>query len=207
MEEVRRLRLEKGWNQNELAFHADLASSVISLVETGKREPNAATLRKLANALGVEIPDLFRRSESPKGPAPRPLDDQADGGRHGELDEIQVYREMQERLLVEWEEDLSRWEEKFPKGNRPQVFDYGKLVGWAWVVVRAIERYKLSARRDSGLAQRAEVTDTLGRMENVKQAVLCLLKRVSESKTDAEFREVLEANDMVAILNNADSDV
>jgi transcriptional regulator with XRE-family HTH domain len=72
MEEVRRLRLEKGWNQNELAFHADLAPSVISLVETGKREPNATTLRKLADALGVDIPDLFRGPEAPKEPRPSP---------------------------------------------------------------------------------------------------------------------------------------
>jgi transcriptional regulator with XRE-family HTH domain len=71
MEEVRRLRQEKGWNQNELAFHADLAPSVISLLETGKREPNATTLRKLAKALGVEIPDLFERADSPKTAAPR----------------------------------------------------------------------------------------------------------------------------------------
>ncbi len=70
MEEVRRLRLEKGWNQNELAFHADLAPSVISLVETGRREPNATTLRKLAEALDVEIPDLFGRAEAPKTQAP-----------------------------------------------------------------------------------------------------------------------------------------
>src|SRR5215218_5068614 len=70
MEAVRRLRLEKGWNQNELAFYADLAPSVISLVETGRREPNATTLRKLAQALGVEIPDLFERSDSPKAPRP-----------------------------------------------------------------------------------------------------------------------------------------
>jgi transcriptional regulator with XRE-family HTH domain len=66
MYEVRRLRLEKEWNQNELAFHADLAPSVISQIETGKREPSATTLRKLADALGVDIPDLF----SPKAPAP-----------------------------------------------------------------------------------------------------------------------------------------
>jgi transcriptional regulator with XRE-family HTH domain len=71
MEEVRRLRQEKGWNQNELAFHADLAPSVISLLETGKREPNATTLRKLAKALGVEIPDLFGRADSPKAAALR----------------------------------------------------------------------------------------------------------------------------------------
>ncbi|CAA9455845.1 MAG: hypothetical protein AVDCRST_MAG01-01-5178 [uncultured Rubrobacteraceae bacterium] len=66
MEEVRRLRLAKGWNQNELAFHADLAPSVISLLETGKREPNATTLRKLAEALEVRIPDLFEDSGSGK---------------------------------------------------------------------------------------------------------------------------------------------
>ncbi len=71
MEEVRRLRLEKGWNQNELAFHADLAPSVISLVETGSRDPNATTLRKLAKALDVEIPDLFERGDIQKAPAPR----------------------------------------------------------------------------------------------------------------------------------------
>ncbi|MBA3472109.1 MAG: helix-turn-helix transcriptional regulator [Rubrobacter sp.] len=63
---VRQLRLEKGWNQNELAFHADLAPSVISQVETGKREPSATSLRKLANALGVDVPDLFERDNFPK---------------------------------------------------------------------------------------------------------------------------------------------
>ena len=67
MDEVRRLRLEKGWSQNELAYHAKLAPSVISLIETGKRDPNATTLRKLANALEVRIPDLFEESGSGKG--------------------------------------------------------------------------------------------------------------------------------------------
>lgn len=66
MDEVRRLRLEKGWSQNELAYHAKLAPSVISLIETGKRDPNATTLRKLAGALEVRIPDLFGESGSGK---------------------------------------------------------------------------------------------------------------------------------------------
>lgn len=66
MDEVRRLRLEKGWSQNELAYHAKLAPSVISLIETGKRDPNATTLRKLADALDVRIPDLFEDSDSGK---------------------------------------------------------------------------------------------------------------------------------------------
>jgi transcriptional regulator with XRE-family HTH domain len=66
VDEVRRLRLEKGWSQNELAYHAKLAPSVISLIETGKREPNATTLRKIAGALEVRIPDLFEESGSGK---------------------------------------------------------------------------------------------------------------------------------------------
>jgi transcriptional regulator with XRE-family HTH domain len=66
MEQVRRLRLEKGWSQNELAYHAKLAPSVISLIETGKRDPNATTLRKLAEALEVRVPDLFEDSDSGK---------------------------------------------------------------------------------------------------------------------------------------------
>jgi transcriptional regulator with XRE-family HTH domain len=66
VDEVRRLRLEKGWSQNELAYHAKLAPSVISLIETGKRDPNATTLRKLASALEVRIPDLFEESGSGK---------------------------------------------------------------------------------------------------------------------------------------------
>jgi transcriptional regulator with XRE-family HTH domain len=66
VDEVRRLRLEKGWSQNELAYHAKLAPSVISLIETGKRNPNATTLRKLADALDVRIPDLFEESGSGK---------------------------------------------------------------------------------------------------------------------------------------------
>ena len=68
VDEVRRLRREKGWNQNELAYHAKLAPSVISLIETGKREPNATTLRKLADALEVRIPDLFEEGGSGKAP-------------------------------------------------------------------------------------------------------------------------------------------
>jgi transcriptional regulator with XRE-family HTH domain len=71
--EVKRLRQAREWNQTELAYHAGLAPSVISQIENGKRDPSARTLRKLAEALGVEVGDLF-----PKGPAPQPsLEDSA----------------------------------------------------------------------------------------------------------------------------------
>jgi transcriptional regulator with XRE-family HTH domain len=65
--EVRRLRETKGWGQTKLAAAADMAVSGISQIENGKRNPNSATLIKLARALGVEVADLF-----PKGQASLP---------------------------------------------------------------------------------------------------------------------------------------
>ncbi len=73
MLEVKRLRQAREWNQTELAYHAGLAPSVISQIENGKRDPSARTLRKLADALKVDVADLF-----PKGQAPLPLEE---GGR------------------------------------------------------------------------------------------------------------------------------
>ncbi len=73
MLDVKRLRQAREWNQTELAYHAGLAPSVISQIENGKRDPSARTLRKLAEALEVDVADLF-----PKGQAPLPLEE---GGR------------------------------------------------------------------------------------------------------------------------------
>src|SRR5215204_4681306 len=77
MEEVRRLRQEKGWNQTELAFHAGLAPSVISQIENGKRDPSAGTLKKLASALGVSVGELFPG----KAQAPLPFEEEPEKRR------------------------------------------------------------------------------------------------------------------------------
>jgi transcriptional regulator with XRE-family HTH domain len=68
--EIRRLREAKGWGQTKLAAAADMAVSGVSQIENGHRNPNSATLIKLAGALGVEVADLF-----PKGQAPLPLEE------------------------------------------------------------------------------------------------------------------------------------
>ena len=53
--EIRRLREAKGWGQTKLAAAADMAVSGVSQIENGHRNPNSATLIKLAGALGVEV--------------------------------------------------------------------------------------------------------------------------------------------------------
>jgi transcriptional regulator with XRE-family HTH domain len=57
--EVRRLREAKGWSQAKLAAETGMAVSGISQIENDRRNPNSATLTKLARALEVEVADLF----------------------------------------------------------------------------------------------------------------------------------------------------
>ena len=66
--EVRRLREERGWGQAKLAVEAGMAVSGVSQIENGKRNPNSATLTKLARALGVEVGDLFPKAEAAEVP-------------------------------------------------------------------------------------------------------------------------------------------
>jgi len=107
VDEVRRLRLEKGWSQNELAYHAKLAPSVISLIETGKREPNATTLRKLSEALEVRIPDLFEESGSGKARRRSSLEPSLFNGNEDErrLRYLRGWRAFVHGLARRWERD------------------------------------------------------------------------------------------------------
>ena len=64
-EEVRRLREERQWSQPRLAVESGIAVSGISLIENGRRNPNAGTLTRLADALGVEVGDFFPKAKAP----------------------------------------------------------------------------------------------------------------------------------------------
>jgi len=50
---VRRLRSEKGWSQERLAFEADVHRTYVSDIERAKRNATATMLEKLAKPLGV----------------------------------------------------------------------------------------------------------------------------------------------------------
>lgn len=57
---VRRLRLEKGLSQGELAKLCDLPQPRISDVEAGRRDRRLGTVSTIANALGVPVDVLVR---------------------------------------------------------------------------------------------------------------------------------------------------
>jgi transcriptional regulator with XRE-family HTH domain len=63
--QVKRLREAKGWSQTRLAVEAEMSVSGISMIENGHRNLSTVSLAKLADALGVEVRDLFPLEQAP----------------------------------------------------------------------------------------------------------------------------------------------
>jgi transcriptional regulator with XRE-family HTH domain len=61
MEEIRRIRKERGLTQRGLAAASGVDQATISMAESGKRRPHLETLERLADALGVEVGDFFQK--------------------------------------------------------------------------------------------------------------------------------------------------
>jgi transcriptional regulator with XRE-family HTH domain len=58
---LRRLRAEKGWTQEELAFRAKVDRSYISQLESGTYSASVTMLGKLATALRVDASEFLKR--------------------------------------------------------------------------------------------------------------------------------------------------
>lgn len=56
---IRRLRQEAGWSQEELGDRAGIDRTYVSGVERGVRNPTLTVLERFAVALGVDAADLF----------------------------------------------------------------------------------------------------------------------------------------------------
>jgi transcriptional regulator with XRE-family HTH domain len=57
---LRRLRRQRALSQQDLLRMTGVAQATLSDLETGKRGARASTLRKLAEALGVEPKELMK---------------------------------------------------------------------------------------------------------------------------------------------------
>lgn len=66
---IKELRKEKKMTQAELAAHAEISRSYLADVEAGRYNPSLDTLTRLAQALGIEVPVLFKGDTGqPAGP-------------------------------------------------------------------------------------------------------------------------------------------
>jgi transcriptional regulator with XRE-family HTH domain len=68
---VKEIRRRKGWSQKDLAEESGVGQDTISGIESGRHEPRPSTLRKLADALDVEVADFFKEPAFPLADAPR----------------------------------------------------------------------------------------------------------------------------------------
>jgi transcriptional regulator with XRE-family HTH domain len=56
---LKRLRVARGWTQQEVADRAGVTDAYIAMIETGVRHsPSLAVLRRLAKTLGVPVATL-----------------------------------------------------------------------------------------------------------------------------------------------------
>ena len=57
---VRRLRTDKGWSQEDYADRAGIHRTYVSDIERGARNPTITVVEKLARPLGVSAGDLMK---------------------------------------------------------------------------------------------------------------------------------------------------
>jgi transcriptional regulator with XRE-family HTH domain len=57
---IRNIRTLKGWTQQELGNQADVNYKFIGEIERGQQNPSFNVLVKIASALEIELPELFR---------------------------------------------------------------------------------------------------------------------------------------------------
>jgi transcriptional regulator with XRE-family HTH domain len=57
---IRTLRTQNGWTQEELGDRADINYKFLGEIERGQQNPSFGILTKIASALRVDLPELFR---------------------------------------------------------------------------------------------------------------------------------------------------
>ena len=95
-ERIRALRKERKLNQDQLAELASLNRVTVAKYESGRVEPGAQALARIADALDVSVDVLLGRSEEPPDQTRRPITDEAKIVSGG-LDKLS--KEERERVL------------------------------------------------------------------------------------------------------------
>lgn len=171
-ERLRRLRLGKDWTQNVLGYHAGRAPSVISQVETGKREPELSTVKALAGALGIDWKYLLLGDETPKAEAPNA---NASPGQLNGVAQAEAWRGYIERCARRWERML--W-----SGPDLGVMDAPYETGFTlWHEVRA-------EAEDLIEVAQSEIIPTLGGEPTSREALLDAIHRLDEAQDSVYVR-------------------
>ncbi|MBL8517307.1 MAG: helix-turn-helix transcriptional regulator [Betaproteobacteria bacterium] len=59
---MKRLRKERGWSQEELSAQSGIHRTYVSTMERKQRNPSVDVIERLAESFGVPMADLFRET-------------------------------------------------------------------------------------------------------------------------------------------------
>lgn len=60
---IRQLRNDRGISQEDLAHDADVTTGTLSVIERGQSNPSWATVKSIAQALGVSVAEVAKLAE------------------------------------------------------------------------------------------------------------------------------------------------
>ncbi len=104
MQELTRIRNERGWSQQRLSDESGVNKATINQIERGRRSPNLETLEKLADALNVGVGDFFPKAQASLW-SEKPMRSQE--RRESKLPEVaDLLLRFGEMLLRTWEAEL-----------------------------------------------------------------------------------------------------
>ena len=143
MRELRDIRLRRGLSQADLSAKTGVAEFTISQIEAGKRaNPRPSTLRKLAQALDVEVADLYGSPEHPLAEAPpspeQPPLNGFEEARRSEWDAaVRSARRLRMRSRSQMKNALASWHASKARGDasdarRAYLDEIGKLLQQAY---------------------------------------------------------------------------
>jgi transcriptional regulator with XRE-family HTH domain len=142
---LRRMRRIRGLTQADLAERAGVSTPTVSELEMAKRPARPSTLRKFADALGVEVETFFPAEDHPKAQGPR-LSDllEMDGkGWHEALRDITP--EQRDRLVREISAEHARMWAEFQATDNAGLRAELERRGRRLMSLEAITRYGPSA--------------------------------------------------------------
>lgn len=122
---LRRLRLQAGLTQEELANRADLTKGFISQLENDATSPSIATLKDILDALGATLEDFFKGASGERkvvfGREDRVVSGESEGGFTLTFLIPQAHRHEMEPVLVSLEPGKS---EEPTAGHEGEEFGY-----------------------------------------------------------------------------------
>ena len=192
MDAVKEIRRRKGWSQKDLAEESGVGQDTISGIESGRHEPRPSTLRKLADALDVEVADFFREPAVPFDEAPGetgPAVVAVGATREEATEKLEQQLYSPARIAQDWRRLAQRWEKRLEKGDfdarsLEDFIDTLEDVALSMQASVAAERRELRARYGEDVARnRAVLRPVLDRLSTL---VGDALRKIDAKELEAE---------------------